>query len=403
MIDFLYTAVKADGKKISGEVEAKDLKKAVAKLQSLNLTVLEVTPVKEKHWIFLLVAPIKGQVLAMFIRQLGVMLTAGIPLATALRSLIPQGGPARFRNAIERLCHDVETGFMLSQAMRRAPEYFNNYMVGSIRIGEHSGELDTALHQCADFYEREYHYTQKLKAALVYPTVLFSAAGGLVFFIFTFMIPRFVGLFVDLQVELPWSTKLLVDAAYFVETYGMVTFFTLVGPVTALTYLAYQYSKTGSGKMFYERLLLRIPWYGKQIRLRMLSQYFRALGSLMTSGVTIETSLRLLERSLDREILRRTVTYQLRDVRQGKPFVTAINVYSLFPPMALEMLEVGEETGEIENMMNRMTVFYDEEMVRGLETVGKLVEPIVLCGMGSIVAFLLLAAFQPIYQLAGSF
>jgi type IV pilus assembly protein PilC len=403
MLDYIYLAIDAKGQRISGELEASDQKKAVAMLQARQLTVLEVTPVKEKHWIFLLMQPVKGQILAMFIRQLGVMLQAGIPLASGLRSLVPQTGPARFKKAIERLCYDVETGFSLSQAMRRAPEFFNHYMVGSVRIGEHSGNLDVALHQCADYYEREYTYSRKLKAALVYPTVLFAAAGALVFFIFTFMIPRFVGLFVDLQVELPWATRLLVNAAYLMETYGMVIFFTLSGPVAALGYLTYRFSKTGSGKMFFDRVLLRIPWYGQQIRLRMLSQYFRALGSLMTSGVSIETSLRLLERSLDREMLRRTVTYQLRDVRQGKPFVTTINVFNLFPRMALEMLAVGEETGEIERMMDRMTLYYDEEMVRGLDTIGKLVEPVVLCGMGAIVAFLLLAAFQPIYQLAASF
>lgn len=403
MKEYLYLAVDRNGSKVTGEAEANDPKKIVTALQAKGLTVLEVVPVKEKHWIFLLLHPVKGQVLALFIRQLSVMLTAGIPLANGLRSLIPEGGPARFRKAIERLCRDVEHGFSLSQAMRRAPEFFNDYMVGSVRIGEHSGNLDVALHQCAEYYEREYTYSRKLKAALLYPIVLFTAAGGLVFFIFTFMIPRFVGLFVDLQVELPWATKLLVDAAYLMETYGMVAFFTLIGPVGAFTYFVYHYSRTGSGRMVFDRLALKVPWYGRQVRFRMLSQYFRALGSLMTSGVTIETSLRLLERSLDREILRRTVTYQLRDVRQGKPFVRAINVYHLFPPMALEMLSVGEETGEIEKMMNHMTVYYDEEMVRGLETIGKLVEPVILCGMGFIVAFLLLAAFQPIYQLAASF
>lgn len=403
MQEFLYVAIDAAGRRLAGELEASDEKKAVSLLQSKQLTVIEVTPVKAKHWLFLLFQPVKGQVLAMFIRQLGVMLTAGIPLAPALRSLVPQEGPARFKKALERICRDVETGFSLSQAMRRAPEFFNQYMVGSVRIGEHSGNLDVALHQCAEYYEREYHYSRKLKSALVYPTVLFGAAAVLVFFIFTFMIPRFVGLFVDLQVELPWATQLLVDTAYVVETYGMVISFTGIGPLVAFLYLTYRYSKTGSGRMFFDRLLLRLPWYGRQVRFRMLSQYFRALGSLMSSGVSIETSLRLLERSLDREILRRTVSYQLRDVRQGKPIVLAINVYNLFPPMALEMLSVGEETGEIETMMERMTNYYDEEMVRGLDTIGKLVEPVVLCGMGSIVAFLLLAAFQPIYQLAASF
>jgi type IV pilus assembly protein PilC len=401
--EFLFLCIDRKGRKVSGEVEATDDKKAVAKLQAQNLTVLEVTPVKGKHWIFILVQPVKGQVLALFIRQLGVMLTAGIPMAGALRSLVPNSGPHRYRKAIDRLCHDVETGYSLSQAMRKAPEFFNEFMVGSVRIGEHTGTLDTALSQCADYYEREYTYSRKLKSALIYPCVLFGAAALLVFFIFTYMIPKFVGLFVDLQVELPATTQLLVDTAYFVETYGAVCFCTLLGPVMACIFLFHKWLKTGAGKLRFEKILLGTPWYGKQVRFRMMSQYFRALGTLLGSGVPISTSLYLLERSLDREILRRTVSHQIRDVKEGKHFAHSMNVYHLFPRMALEMVQVGEESGKIEDMLRRMTAYYDEEMVRGLQTIGKLVEPVVLCGLGSIVAFLLLAAFQPIYQLAGSF
>ena len=403
MQEFLFLGIDPAGRKVSGEVEAQDKKKAIAKLQAQSLTLLEITPVKEKHWIFLFLQPVKGQILALFIRQLGVMLASGIPMAGALRSLVPNTGPKRYKKAIERLCHDVETGYSLSQAMRRSPEFFNEFMVGSVRIGEHTGTLDVALSECADYYEREYTYSRKLKSALIYPCVLFSAAGALVFFIFTFMIPKFVGLFVDLQVELPASTQLLVDAAYFVETYGMVALFTLSGPIIAFGFLLHHWLKTGSGKMTFERMLLATPWYGKQVRFRMMSQYFRALGTLLGSGVPLVTSLKLLERSLDRELLRRTVSHQIRDVKQGKHFARSMNVYKMFPPMALEMIHVGEESGKIEQMLRRMTNYYDEEMVRGLATIGKMVEPVVLCGLGSIVAFLLLAAFQPIYQLAGSF
>ena len=398
MNEFLFLAIDGKGRKVSGEVEARTAEKAVAKLREQNLTILEVTPVKPKHWIWLLIQPVRGQILALFIRQLGVMLAAGIPMAGALRSLQPNSGPARYKKALERLCHDVETGYSLSQAMRKAPEFFNDFMVGSVRIGEHTGTLDVALSECADYYEREYTYSRKLKAALIYPTVLFSASGALVFFIFTFMIPRFVGLFVDLQVELPATTQLLVDLAYFTETYGMVCLFTLTGPILALAYLLQAWLKTGSGKFRSERILLAIPWYGKQVRFRMMSQYFRAMGTLLSSGVPLSASLQLLERSLDREILRRTVTHQLRDVKQGRHFARSLNVYKVFPRMALEMFQVGEESGKIEFMLRKMTDYYDEEMTRGLATIGKLVEPVILCGLGSIVAFLLLAAFQAIGQ-----
>ena len=403
MKEFIYLAVDPLGRKVSGEVEARDEKRAITLIQSKELTLLELTPIKDKHWIFILMTPVRGEVLALFIRQLGAMLTAGIPLAPALNSLAPKDGPQRYKKALARICHDVETGFSLSQAMRKAPEFFNGFMIGSVKIGEYSGTLDVALTQCADYYEREYTYSRQLKSALMYPCCLFAAAGALVFFIFTFMIPKFVGLFVDLQVELPASTQLLVDIAAFLETYGMVTFFTLIGPVIGGIYLFRQWLKTGTGKLAFEKFLLRIPWYGTQVRFRMMSQYFGAFATLMASGVTLDASLRLLERSLDHEILRRTISYQRRDVLKGHPFVSAINTYNVFPPMAVEMLKVGEESGKTEEMLRRMTAFFDEEMVRGLQTVSKLVEPIVMCGLGSIVAFLLLAAFQPIYQLAGSF
>lgn len=402
-MEFIFLAINKAGRRISGEVEAPNEKKALAKLHAQNLTVIEIDQVKPKHWIFLVVQPVKGQLLALFIRQLSVMLKAGIPMTTALRSLVPDTGPARYKKSIERLCHDVETGFSLSQAMRKAPEYFNNFMIGSVRIGEYTGTLDDTLSQCADFYEREYTYSRKLKSALIYPTILFSAAGLLVLFIFTYMIPQFVGLFVDLQVELPATTQTLVDVASFLELYGTVLIGTLIGPTIAFGHLLYRWLQTGSGKMRSERMLLALPWYGKQVRYRMMSQYFRALGTLLGSGVPVLSSLHLLEISLDREMLRRTVTHQIRDVKKGKHFCDSLNVYHLFEPMALEMMQVGEETGKVEDMLERMTFYYDEEMVRGLATIGKLVEPVVLCGLGAIVAFLLLAAFQPIYQLAGSF
>ncbi len=403
MKEFLYRAIDDQGRRIHGEVQALDQQKAVTLLQKNRLTVLELLPLTRKSFSSYFFAPVKGQMLAMYIRHLGTMLKAGIPLAEALRSLIPETGPAPYRKALQRLSEDVESGFYLSQAMRRAPDYFNSFMIGSVRIGEASGTLDLALSQCADYYEREWNYSRRLRSALLYPTVLFGASGLLVFFIFTFMIPRFVGLFVDLQVELPWATNLLVESAYFVETYGLIAFFTLLGPGVCLGYLVYRWLQTGSGMMRFDRLLLRLPWYGRQVRYRMLGQYFRAMSTLSRSGVTLEASLRLLQVSLDREILKRTVAHQLRDVRKGRPFTESLNVYRLFPPMALEMIAVGEETGTLEQMMARLTTFYDEEMIRGLETIGKLVEPVVLCGLGSIVAFLLLAAFQPIYQLAGSF
>ena len=403
MGEFIYVAVNAKGEKISGEVEAQSPQKAVALLQSKKLTVLAVDPVKPKHWVYYFLRPVKGTILALFIRQLAVMLKSGIPLASALVSLQPDQGPAHYRKAIRRLLHDVRTGYSLSQAMMKAPQFFNPFMIGSTRIGEVSGNLAETLSNCAEHFEKEYHYGKKLQSALIYPSVLLTCAGALVMFIFTFMIPKFVGLFVDLSMELPWATQWLVDIARFLEVYGTVTFFTLVGPVSILSWLFFNWARTKRGQYTLERITLAVPWYGIQVRHRMLAQYFRSFATLVQSGVTLHSSLNLLTRALDRQHLSRTAAAQAAAVRKGLPLTHEMNAYRLFPPMCIEMVKVGEHTGEVSNMMMRMALYFDEEMSRGLATISKLVEPVVLMILGSVVAFILLAAFLPIYQLAGSF
>lgn len=403
MKDFLYLCIDAKGNRIAGEMESNDAEKVKSILHKKGLTIITIDKVKPKHWIWYLIQPVKPQLLALWIRQLAVMLQAGIALAQAMHSLLPKAGNQHYKRSMERMLVDVENGYSLSQAMMRRPEFFSQFMIGSTRVGEHSGRLAETLDRCATHYEKEYAYTLKLKQALVYPTVLLTCAGALVMFIFTYMVPKFVTIFVDLNMELPWATRLLVGFGKFVETYGMVVIGTSLGPAAVFAYVFYYWSKTRTGKVSIERFLLRVPWYGQQVHYRMLSAYFRSFATLLDSGVPLYNSLLLLGRSLDRELLRRTVTTQVDSVRIGKALVSAMNSQKLFPTMTVEMVAVGEESGTVDRMMYRLAEYYDQEMVRGLETIGKLVEPFILMFLGGAVAFVLLAAFQPIYQLASSF
>lgn len=403
MADFLYIALDREGRRVNGEMEADSAEKVKAILHKRDLIIVQIDPVKPKHWIWYVLQPVRPQLLALWIRQLAVMLQSGIALGQALHSLQPRTGPAHYRKAMKRLLQDVEGGYSLSQAMMRRPEFFSNFMIGSTRIGEHSGRLAETLDRCASHYEKEYSYSLKLKQALIYPTVLLVSAGALVTFIFTYMVPKFVTIFLDLNMELPWATRLLVNFGHFVEVYGPVVLATVIGPLGVACYVHYYWSKTRRGKLTTERILLRLPWYGTQVHFRMLSAYFRSFATLLDSGVPLYASLQLLARSLDRELLRRTATSQVEMVRKGKPLVHSLNSQGIFPKMTREMITVGEESGTIERMMYRLAEYYDAEMERGLENIGKLVEPVILTFLGGAVAFVLFAAFQPIYQLASSF
>lgn len=406
MPEFLYVVKDREGNRVSGEVNAATLERAARRLQERGFTVLRVDPIKPKHWIWYFITPVKPSLLVLFVRQMAVMIAAGVTIRRILVALKPNHGGAYFQKAVQRLLVDVNSGYSLSQAMMRSPEFFSYFVVGSVRIGEHTGRLAETLDNCAGHLEKEFEYGLKLKQALIYPVVLLSACGCLVGFIFTYMIPKFVGLFVDLKVELPWATQKLMDITGFLETYGTVVLCTLIGPGLSLGWLFFHWSRTRRGRRTLERVMLRIPWYGLQIRRRMLAQYFRSFGTLIDSGVTADTSLILMGRSLNRVVLQETAMAQLDAIRKGKRLTAGLKAADkgkLFPPMALEMVYVGEETGTLPKMLARLSNYYDEEMVRGLENISRLIEPVVLCIIGGMVAFVLLAAFMPIYQLASSF
>jgi len=297
----------------------------------------------------------------------------------------------------------VSSGYSLSQSLRRAPQVFSPFFVGAVRVGEASGRLAETLERCAAWLESEHAYSLKLRAALVYPTVLLTACAALVAFIFTFMVPRFVGLFLDLRMELPTATRLLLEASQRVEAYGPTVALTLVGPVTVGLVLLAQWARTPRGRVVLERMALRIPLYGRQIHYRMLSQFLRSTSTLLGSGVPLGTALGVLEQSLDRALLAHTARLQMAAVMDGLPLAYGMQQSGLFPPMVLELMAVGQETGTLPEVLESLARFYDGEMAHGLAMVSKLIEPMVVLLLGGVVAFLLLAAFLPIYQLAASF
>ncbi|HEY4000131.1 MAG TPA: type II secretion system F family protein [Candidatus Xenobia bacterium] len=403
MLEFLYVAKNQQGERVSGEIEGLSQEKVVARLRDQNLTIIRLDPVKPRPWIWYLLEPIKPSLLVLFIREMAVMLNAGVNIMRVLTVLTQHPGPPRFRKAVNRLMVDVSSGYSLSQAMLRHPEYFSPFLVGSVRVGEATGRLPQTLDSCASYQEREYEYGLKLKNACIYPIVLLSVCGLVVSFIFKYMIPSFVSLFVDLSMELPWPTQVLVDAEKFANTILPVMLATVAGPALACGFFFWRYSRTPRARWRWEWLLLRLPWYGRQVKYRMLAKYFRSFATLMAAGVRVTTSLELLARSMDKEILVRSARSQLDSVRHGLTITQGMRMIGFFPPMAVEMIFVGEETGKLDSILQRLSNYFDEEMIRGLDTINKLIEPVVLFILGGVVGFILLAAFLPIYKLAASF
>ncbi len=404
MPEFTFVARDRQGQTLRGEIEARDPTTAVRRMHDQDLTVLRLEALRPKPWIFLVMQPVRPALVVLYLQQLAVMLTAGIPMSRALEALaLNPEGPPRFRKGLARVADDVRSGYSLSQALRLRPEFFSPFVVGSVRIGEISGRLPETLANCAGHLEKEYLYGLRLRQALVYPTVLLTCSGLLVALCFTYMVPRFVELFGDVKVELPWPTRVLLNASRAVRRYGPVALATLAGPAAFGTWLINRWARTRPGRWHLEWLLLHIPWYGGQLRRRMLAGYFRSLATLLRSAIPLVVCLDVLVASLDREILSATARFQRAAVREGSTLSAGMRRSGFFPPLALELVRSGEETGNPAPMLERLADFFDEEMTRGLEVMSRLLEPIILLVMGGAVAFLLLAAFLPIYRLAEAF
>lgn len=404
MPEFTFVARDRQGQTLRGEIEARDPTTAVRRMHDQDLTVLRLEALRPKPWIFLVMQPVRPALVVLYLQQLAVMLTAGIPMSRDLEALaLNPEGPPRFRKGLARVADDVRSGYSLSQALRLRPEFFSPFVVGSVRIGEISGRLPETLANCAGHLEKEYLYGLRLRQALVYPTVLLTCSGLLVALCFTYMVPRFVELFGDVKVELPWPTRVLLNASRAVRRYGPVALATLAGPAAFGTWLINRWARTRPGRWHLEWLLLHIPWYGGQLRRRMLAGYFRSLATLLRSAIPLVVCLDVLVASLDREILSATARFQRAAVREGSTLSAGMRRSGFFPPLALELVRSGEETGNPAPMLERLADFFDEEMTRGLEVMSRLLEPIILLVMGGAVAFLLLAAFLPIYRLAEAF
>ncbi len=404
MREFTFIGKDSDGKKVSEDLFAVSEKEALDILHKRGYTVIQIDLVRQRSLYDRLFRQARTELKVLIFRQMSAMLAAGISMQRVLAAISKNEGlPAHFHRALQKIAHDVHSGYSLSQALRLFPEYFTPFMVGSIRIGEVSGQLSETMEHCAEYLNNEYAYNLKLRQAMIYPIVLMSCLAVLMIYFFIYMIPIFINLFGEVQVDMPWPTKVLIRCTDFVHQYGWQTFCTLVPIAVFGFYMFSHWRKTLQGSLDLERWILRLPWYGRQVHLRMQSSYLRSLATLIDSAVPLMNSLNLLAVSLDYELLRLTAKEQMKAIKNGGTLTSSLRRSGLFQPLTLEMVRMGEETALVPETLHRLASTLDEEMNQSLQMLSKLIEPIVLAVLGIGVTFILMAVFMPIYSLAQSF
>jgi len=338
---------------------------------------------------------VRAKQLCQFTRQLSTFQDAGLPILRSLRILEGQAKPGPLKNSLIGVIEDVESGNTLSEAMAKQPKAFDNLYVNMVKAGEAGGALEVILQRLAEFKERAQSLKRKVQGAMIYPCAVIFVAVAIVTFIMVFIIPKFKAIFDDFDVELPEVTNLLIGTSDIVATYWWLL---PVLPVAGfLMYKIIKKNKTGAYIM--DRIFLRIPILGQIINKSTVARTARTLGTLISSGVPILEALSIARDTAGNEVFKRAFDHIHASIREGESMAIPLKETRIVDDMVVNMVDVGEETGALDNMLYKVADVYDEEVAVLVDSLISMLEPIMVVVLGLIVGFIVIALFLPLVKL----
>lgn len=397
MATFNYSVRDKAGKIVKGSVEG-DTRDAVSmKLREMGYIILEVN---QQGGLASLGSirfgtGVKVKDVSIFARQFATMINAGLSLTKCLSILAAQTESAGLRDVIQAVAKDVESGQSLSDSMARHPKVFPPIFVNMIRAGETGGVLDEVLLRVADHFENELALKGKIKSAMTYPV----AMGGLVLVILAammiFVVPTFEKMFNDMGGDLPAITQLLVDASDFVASIrGLIALVVAV----ALFFVFKAWTNTVTGRFIWDGAKLRMPVFGSMVRKISLAKFTRTFGTLISAGVPILSALDIVADTAGNEVVSRAVKKARLAIKEGETIAKPLSESPVFPSMLVQMIAVGEETGALDAMLNKIADFYDEEVSTSVDGLTSLIEPLMMASLGVIVGGMVIALYMPMFQ-----
>jgi len=400
MKKFNYKAKDKEGKTVKGVVEARDEKQAAKILQEKGLLVISIVPFRKS--LLAQVGPVFGRVtttdLVNFTRQLSTMVTAGLQLTNALDILEVQSRPSMAKVIVE-IRREVEAGGTLAKAMERYPYIFDQVYVALIKSGEAAGSLDKVLARLADNLEKKREFQRKIKSAMIYPSIVIAGMSGVGAIMVIFVIPRMMVIYEEFQAELPVMTKILMAISSFVVSYWYFSLAILAGLVIALRIL----SKNPQFRGQVDNITFRLPIIGKLRTETMLTEFTRTLSLLVGAGVLIVDALKITIYSFSSPLYRQALEEVTKKVEKGIPLGTALAQEEIFPPILPQMVAVGEETGKIDEVLGKVSVYFEQEAEMAIKGLTTAIEPLIMIVLGVGVGFLVIAVIMPIYNLASQF
>ncbi len=408
---FNYVATDASGKETKGVINAETEAIALSRVREMSLFPMQLTErvadakgkQGKKGGLFqgqikipFLSSRVSRKELTPFTRQLATLINAGLPLIRSLNILKNQMKPSALKDVVTGIIAYVEGGSSFSEALKKYPKVFSKVFVGMVKAGEEGGVLDKSLERLAEFAEKTAALTGKIKAAMTYPTIVVIVIVGILAVIFRLVIPVFEEMFADIEVGLPAPTRLLIGISTFVREQ---TIFILLIPI-AIIILYSLIQKTKGGALAIDRIKLRIPLMGPLIRKIAVARFNRTLGTLVTSGVPILQALDTARETAGNLVISGAIEAARDSVKTGETLAAPFEASAVFPPIVSSMMNVGEETGNLDEMLLKIADTYDEEIDRAVESLTASLEPILLVFMGIIVGFIVISLFIPLIRMA---
>jgi type IV pilus assembly protein PilC len=396
---FAYKVRDKAGKMISGTLEADSQSLVVSKLKQMGLSPLLIEEQKNNLGKKELHMPWGGRVkskdLAVFSRQFATMINSGLSLLRALNILSEQTDNSKLAETVAVVRTDIESGSSLSAAMAKHPKVFKRLYVAMIRAGEIGGVLDGVLMRLAENLEKEVALKQKIKSAMTYPTVVFSMVLLILAGMLMFVVPTFKNLYKDLGGVLPLPTRVLIGASDTAKKFWYIVVAMIVGSAIGIR----KWIRTDNGRGAWDAMKLKVPVFGSLVHKTGLSRFSRTLSVLMKSGVPILQSLDIVKETVNNAVLSSAVADVALSVKEGESIARPLERHAVFPPMVVQMIAVGEETGALDTMLGKIADFYDQEVEATVEALTSLIEPILIAVMGVAVGGMVVSLYMPMFNI----
>lgn len=395
MAVFVYTGRTRSGQTVTGEMEAPTRDAVVAKLRTQQVIATKVRGKPRDITIPGFGGGVDEKEIVVFTRQFATMIDAGLPLVQCLEILASQQDNKVFKKALTEIRQSVEGGLTFAAALKQHPKIFSSLYANMVEAGEAGGILDTILNRLATYMEKAMGLKKKVKSAMIYPSTIVSVAVVVVIFLLVFVIPTFKAMFEGFGAALPLPTQIVLALSRIVRTYFLLG----LGVIAAMIVGIRMWYKTASGKLAIDSFLLKTPVFGMLIRKVAVAKFTRTLGTLISSGVAILDGLEITARTAGNKVVEGAVLRTRSSIAEGKTIADPLKASGVFPPMVVQMIAVGEQTGALDAMLGKIADFYDEEVDTAVANLTALLEPMLMVFLGVVIGGVVIAMYMPIFKL----